>query len=111
MIKIATPIFNPLLGYDEPVITHRLPLDPSTFATKEAAAKAVYAALCAAAKADGQNPSEEVHIWSPKESGQGCWYVSWEAGPYLWARGACFQICGPWGYTEPNYSFDLCFTE
>tara|TARA_E500000305_G_scaffold107218_2_gene106860 strand:- start:186 stop:533 length:348 start_codon:yes stop_codon:yes gene_type:complete len=92
-----------------------LDFNPKEHKTAESAAKALHKALCERAEAEGQKPELEVHIWTPEEekkrNGHACWRVSWEAGPYEWAIGASFEITGPWGYTEPYYSFDLCFEE
>jgi len=95
-----------------------LDFDPLKYKTKAGAAKAFYKAICKLAKEFyGHDPAYEVHITSPKETaehGYGeCWRVSWEAGPFEWAIGASFQVCNyeaGW-YTEPYYSFDLCFAE
>jgi hypothetical protein len=113
-IKINELVFSPELGYDVNTVIAKLDYDPAAYKTKAAAAKALYKALVKLAKSWGQS-EKEVFITSPEESSQGgfgnCWRVCWEAGPYEWAISASFQITGPWGYTEPYYSFDLCFTE
>jgi len=93
-----------------------LDFDPGKYKTCAGAAKALYKALCKRAKAEGMDPDVEVKIYTPKETlewgmGYACWRVVWEAGPFEWAIGASFAITGPWGYTEPHYSFDLCFVE
>ena len=92
-----------------------LDFDPAKYATIAGAANACYNALVKASKEYGQDPSYEVFIRNPQETfeaGYGkYWQVSWESGPYEWAIGASFKITGPWGYTEPYYSFDLCFVE
>lgn len=81
--------------------------------TAEAAARAVYAALCILSAKSGQNPNIEVWIESPAQSvAKGrphgaCWIVSWESGPYQWAIGA--SLGGHNRLTEPYYSFDLTF--
>ena len=92
--------------------------DPKKYKTKAGAAKAFHKALCKFAKeVYGQNPDIEIFIDTPEESqarGYGRnWRVCWEAGPYEWAFGTSFQVvntCAGW-YTEPYYSFDVCFTE
>ena len=80
----------------------------------EQAARAVYKALCDYCERCGV-PTSEVHIKTPEESlkhGVGCcWYVCFEAGEYQWAIGASFILSGPHWYTEPFYSFDLCFEQ
>jgi hypothetical protein len=92
--------------------------DPTKYKTKAGAAKAFHKALCKFCKeVYGQNPEIEIFIDTPEESqerGYGRnWRVCWEAGPYEWAFGTSFQVantCAGW-YTEPYYSFDVCFTE
>ena len=92
--------------------------DPKKYKTKAGAAKAFHKALCKFCKeVYGQNPDIEIFIDSPEESqarGYGKnWRVCWEGGPYEWSIGASMQVQnyfkGGW-YTEPYYSFDLCFT-
>jgi hypothetical protein len=94
-------------------------IDLSGYTTKAGAAKALYEHLRKCAKAEGQDPDIEVIIKNPEEAaahGVGhCWWVCWEAGPYMWAVG--FSLTGlarnfdaGW-YTEPHYGCDLCFTE
>ena len=94
-----------------------LDFDAAKFKTKAGAAKALYKALCKLAKAMGQDPDIEVSLYTPEQSfARGYttgWQVQWEAGPYQWAIGASFQVANHkagW-YTEPYYSFDLCFTD
>ena len=94
-----------------------LDFDASKFKTKAGAAKALYKALCKLAKDMGQDSDIEVRLYTPEQSfARGYttgWQVQWESGPYEWAIGASFQVenysGGGW-YTEPYYSFDLCFT-
>ncbi len=97
------------------IIHDSLDYDPKMYKTCAAAAKGLYKALCKRAAAEGQKPEMEVAIWTPEENfkrdGTKAWRVSWEAGPYEWAIGASVEITGPWGYTEPYYSFDLEFVE
>ena len=111
MIKIKELNFNPVTGHDELMPAVDLDYDPSQYLTCEDAAKGLYAALRVAAEAYGQNPDSEVHLRSPEESDQKCWQVFWEAGPFEWAIQTSFEVTGPWGYTEPYWSFDLCFVE
>lgn len=88
-----------------------LDYNPKKYTTKGGAARGLYKALKKACKEYGQDPDIEIAIWSPEENSENCWRVSWESGPYQWAIGASFKITGPWGFTEPYYSFDLCFVE
>lgn len=87
--------------------------DAKKYATAGDAAKALYKELCKLADKVGQNSDIEVRIYSPKESKQRgyCtgWQVVWEAGPFEWAIAASFEISNDKWYTEPYYSFDLCF--
>lgn len=89
--------------------------NPAEFKSCAAAAKATYAALLKMAEAEGQNAKFEVTLRNPVQNqefnGEYCWYVGWEAGPWQWAVGASFELQGPWGHTEPYYSFDLNFYE
>lgn len=96
----------------------RLPIqyNPANYNNCESAAKAFYEALKPVVEAYGQNPETELFISPPDktaERGYGRqWQVSWEAGPYEWGIVASmdFMFGNGW-YTEPYYSFDLCFTE
>ena len=93
-----------------------LDFDASKYKTKAGAAKALYKVLCKFAKDLGQNPDIEVQLYTPEQSKErgytSGWQVQWEGGPYQWALGASLQVYNHkagW-YTEPYYSFDLCFT-
>lgn len=98
----------------------RLPVqyNPNNYSTCEAAAKAFYEALKPVVRAYGQDPDSELSLFSPERTVQYCgsneWCVVWEAGPYQWAVGASIEFMynrkAGW-FTEPYYSFDLCFTE
>lgn len=113
-VTIDELIYDPRQGRD---VAHSIKMDyePRAYRTKEEAAKGLYEALRKhAANIYGQSPGE-VFIQTPDESaasGYGRnWRVCWEAGPFEWAIGASFQVTGPWGFTEPYYGFDLCFTD
>ena len=92
---------------------------PSAHKTPESAAKAFYEALIPVVTAYGQSPEHELFILTPEEASKreygNCWVVSWEAGPYRW--GINMSLGGMWNrngdnggwFTEPYYSFDLCF--
>jgi len=90
--------------------------DPTKYKTKAGAAKAFHKALAKTVKEFGMNPDVETFIKTPEESekagyGRG-WTVSWESGPYEWAIDASWKVQNsPTWYTEPYYSFDLCFTD
>lgn len=95
----------------------KIDFDPKKYKTKASAAKAFHKALCKFCKeVYGQNTDIEVFIDTPEESqerGYGKnWRVCWESGPYEWAIGVSMQLhnCSSGWYTEPHYSFDLCFT-
>lgn len=109
-IELKSWLYVPEKGGDIWTTFHTLDYDPKAYKTKAGAAKGLYEALRKAAKDEGQNPDMEVQIWKPGENGNQ-WRVSWEAGPYEWAIGLSALVTGPWGYTEPYYSFDLCFTD
>lgn len=110
------------LTFREPEFGSEITLDfvPSDYTDCESAARALYAALCKLSREWGQKPEIEVLLLSPCESlrlGTGDnWRVCWEAGPYEWAIRAsenCHNMNRHhtgW-YTEPYYSFDLCFTD
>lgn len=88
-----------------------LDFDPSKYATKAGAAKALYRALVKLNKELG-GPDGEVIIRSPKEDspcGHPCWWVSWESGPYAWAPATDVSNYDAGWYTEPYWSFDLAF--
>ena len=82
-----------------------------TIKTKANAAKRLFSVLQQYAKDFGY-PDGEVFIRSPEESNGNGWQVCFEGGPYQWAMEASWLVCNEeagW-YTEPYYSFDLCFT-
>ena len=84
--------------------------NPQVYSTPEKAAKAFYEALKPVVIAYGQQPESELFLQSPENNDSGCWRVIWEAGPFEWAIVASltFMMTNKW-YTEPHYSFDLCF--
>lgn len=82
----------------------------------EQAALNTFEVCCKAAEAWGMNPGIEVGIKKPGEprhhSDEGCWCVTFEAGPYEWAVTASLSIDTKGKVlAEPYYSFDLCFSE
>jgi len=89
--------------------------DPTKYKSKASAAKAFHKALREVCRDMGMNPDIEIFIQTPEQSanaGYGRnWRVCWESGPYQWAVGTSFTAHNlPHWYTEPYYSFDLCFT-
>ena len=96
----------------------KLNFNPAKYKTQAGAAKAFHKALCKFAKeVYGQVPDVEIHLHNPeqsKERGYGpSWRVSWEAGPFEWGIYASQQVFNyeaGW-YTEPYYSFDVCFAK
>jgi len=87
--------------------------DPSRYKKPAAAAKALHKALRKVCRDMGMNPDIELFIQTPEESARaGCgrnWRVVWESGPYEWGTRTSPNNYPHW-YTEPYYSFDLCFT-
>lgn len=89
--------------------------DPSRYKKPAAAAKALHKALRKVCRDMGMDPDHEVFLCTPDHSeymGTGRnWRVVWESGPFEWAIGTSFEVSNmPHWYTEPYYSFDLCFT-
>lgn len=87
--------------------------DPKQYKTKAAAAKALYKALVKAEIELGGSESEVI-IQTPEESEAGGygknWRVIWESGLFEWAYASGVENHEAGWYTEPYYSFDLCFT-
>ena len=112
-VNIQQLVFDPAKGHD--VLEHFSTLDynPAAYMSIAGAAKGFYEALRTVAEATGSDP-DTIFIDTPQESedrGYGRnWRVVWEEGPFEWAIQTSFQVTGPWGFTEPYYSFDLCFT-
>jgi hypothetical protein len=83
-----------------------------TAATPQEAARGVYRACVAYAKAEGMKPEIECALRSPLQSarrgGSGHWYVNFEAGPHDWAV-AVSMVSGDKVWAEPHYGFDLYF--
>lgn len=105
MIKIPTD-FGPI----------ELDYDPTKYKSTAAAAKAFHKALRKLCAEWDMDPDHEVFLCTPDHSeymGTGRnWRVVWESGPFEWAIGASFEVeNNPHWYTEPYYSFDLCFTQ
>lgn len=115
MLKLQTLFFNPVKGYDELKSVGTINFDPSKPLDKKSAAKAFHKALREYAVKAGYDP-EYVYLWSPDETAKKrpstkCWMVCWEDGPFEWAINMSAVLSGKWGYTEPYYSFDLCFVD
>ena len=90
--------------------------NPEKYKTKANAAKGLYKALRKWCEDVGYDPDIEVRIDNPEQNearGYGRnWRVCFEAGPVEWGGHASLQMPNcKWGYCEPYYSFDLCFTE
>lgn len=87
--------------------------DPAKYKTAANAAKGMYRALCELARELGYDAEREVWIKTPEESeahGTGrCWHVCWESGPYEWAVEASHGAANRFFYSEPHWSFSLCF--
>ena len=116
MIVLEEPIYQPGRG-DVMTKVMTIDYDPSRYTTAEAAARAFHSALVTAMANSGvycdDDPDIETYLFAPERavdySGDKHWCVVWESGPYEWAIGASWQVRGPWGHTEPYYSFDLHF--
>jgi len=104
-IPIKTWQMNPNGAGDILVQVGTVDFDTSKPETLEDAAKSFYNALCAYADREGYTNMDMLLY----RDTSGTWVVSWESGPYEWAIHASASVHGPWGYTEPNYSFDLSF--
>ena len=117
-VNIYELIYDPGKGRD---VAHAMEVDydPGQYKTQEAAAKGLYEALKKFAVEKYGFSKElaegEIMLFDPERamqySGTRQWVVVWESGPYQWAVGMSMEISGPWGYCEPYYSFDLCFTD
>lgn len=112
-INLRTLVYDPDRGGDVPRVFASLSFDTSLPRTPEEAAKAFYAALSAYAEEAGYG-SGSVMLMEPDRtaecrSGYRAWCVCWEDGPFSWATMA--DVHGNGWYTEPYYSFDLCFVE
>lgn len=94
----------------------KLPIDfnPAEYDNPEDAAKAFFEALKPVVEMYGQDPEIECGLRSPAESEGNGWQVWWEAGPWEWGIVASLEwlhnIKAGW-FTEPYYSFDVCFVE
>ena len=112
MINLQTWQYDPDKGCDKVTTFGTLNIDPATFADPQDAANKLFEALDSFATANGYSEGS-VSLWEPDEAAKrgygNNWMVSWEDGPYQWGIFASSQMHGKWGYTEPYYSFDLCF--
>ncbi len=114
-IEMQELVYNHGKGRD--LLQHFASLEgyvPANYLTRSGAARGLYEALRVVSRAHGQNPDVEVALQRPEVS-QACgtgnnWRVIWESGPFEWAIALSFRVHGPWGFTEPYYGFDLCFT-
>jgi hypothetical protein len=111
-VYLKTLVYNYEKGYDNLKIIGVLDIDPSAFTSAEEAASALFEKLDTFATKTGYSEGS-VGLWTPEDAekrGYGrCWMVTWEGGPYEWAIYVSMEMHGPWGYTEPHHSFDLCF--
>lgn len=116
MLKLQTLSYDPKKGHDTLGVFATLDYDPNKYETTQEAANAFFEVLDSFATNAGYGEGS-VSLWEPDEAhvrGYGRnWMVSWEEGPYQWgiyASGYVLSTTHRW-YTEPHYSFDLCFTE
>lgn len=69
-------------------------------------------------ESDEMDPGWEILTFPPEQTtheGSGFWRLCWESGPFEWACGndvlpERLRRGNGW-YTEPHFSFDLCYTE
>ena len=115
-VELKTPIYQPSVGRDVNTVFATLDFNPDQHDTPEKAAKAFYEVLNKFAIAAGYCETS-VSLWNPQEASERGyvrnWMVSWKDGPFEWgiyASGVVASRIHGW-FTEPYYSFDLCFTE
>lgn len=104
--------------YDEQQ-TLALDFDPKAYHSPKDAATALHGALVLLMQNHypDQKPEIECSLWTPAEAAERGYdpqyMVSWEAGPSDWGimlSERCHNMPGSW-FTEPHYSFDLCFVD
>ena len=119
MITVQELVWSRDKALDEVQDVFDIDYDGSAYTTVEEAAKGFHTALVKAVKEcpdfSDYNTDIEISLFDPKRtldySGYEQWCVLFEAGPHEWAIGSSMEVRGPWGHTEPYYSFDLHFVE
>lgn len=109
MLTLRTLAYNEKAGRDMPTDVGQIMFTPAHYPKKEDAATAFFAALKAFAVANGYNPDNVIMNPSYAEGHYPC--VCWEEGPYQWGQYMTEYLHAHGWYTEPFYSFDVCFTE
>lgn len=108
-IFLRTLAYDEKAGRDTARVVGQIDFDPKKYNSKTDAAHAFHDALRQFAKANGYN-SNNVIMNPDYHDGQGpC--VCWEEGPYQWGQYMTEYLHANGWYTEPFYSFDVCFTE
>lgn len=116
-VTMGELVYDPTKGHDVWTENGRLLFNPNNYSTKEAAAKALHVALIGWAVDHFGYTEElaksEIALFSPDQEYMGYkqWAVVWESGPFEWGIHLSAYLRGPWGYTEPYYSFDVTFTD
>lgn len=109
MLNVQTLAYDPAVGYDRTQVVGQIDFDPNAYKDRTAAAVAFYAALQKFAKDNGYNPDNVILNPSYHTGISQC--VCWEEGPYQWGQYMTGSLHAHGWYTEPYYSFDVCFTE
>jgi hypothetical protein len=87
------------------MLAERVALAAAKRKSPKGRATAAYKAMCGFAADIGCKPEIECFM-RPEHGG---WRVSFEGGPYSWAHVASDALAQVGIFTEPYYSFDLCF--
>ncbi len=115
MLTLKTLEYQPARDGDVLIdLSPKIAFTPSKYKTRQRAAIAFHTALVQFADAAGYT-GKNVLLWTPEQSvqkrGSAEWMVCWEEGPFEWATNMSAQLHHhPHWFTEPYYSFDLCFT-
>lgn len=117
MITVQQLVWSRDKALDEIQDVFDIDYDGSAYTTTEDAAKGFHVALVKAVRECPEfrdyNTDIEISLMSPEQTkqvtGSEAWCVMFEAGPHEWAIGTSMEVRGPWGHTEPYYSFDLHF--
>lgn len=109
MLSLKTLQYDSDLGRDTTKEIGQINFDPANYRDKQKAAEAFHVALQDFARENGYDP-KNVILNPDYYDGHGpC--VCWEEGPYQWGQYMTEYLHAHGWYTEPFYSFDVCFTE